>query len=93
MTFWTLLFIFGSCYVVANGIDAGIDKAMRFLLPMLFVLVIAMVGYGAYQGDFNAGLDYLFSAKTDKFNSPGEVMPILPSSIVILVPKYFELVN
>ena len=81
MTFWTLLFIFGSCYVVANGIDAGIDKAMRFLLPMLFVLVIAMVGYGAYQGDFNAGLDYLFSAKTDKFNSPGEVAAIVQAAI------------
>ena len=81
MTFWTLLFIFGSCYVVANGIDAGIDKAMRFLLPMLFVLVIAMVGYGAYQGDFNAGLDYLFSAKTDKFNSPGEVAATVQAAI------------
>ena len=81
MTLWTLLFIFGSCYVVANGIDAGIDKAMRFLLPMLFVLVIAMVGYGAYQGDFNAGLDYLFSAKTDKFNSPGEVAATVQAAI------------
>ena len=65
MTFWTLLFIAGSCYVVANGIDAGIDKAMRFLLPMLFILVLAMVGYGAYQGDFNAGINYLFSWKSD----------------------------
>ena len=36
MTMWTVIFIAGSCYVVANGIDAGIDKAMRFLLPMLF---------------------------------------------------------
>ena len=43
MTLWTAIFIVGSCYVVANGIDAGIDKAMRFLLPMLFVLVLTLV--------------------------------------------------
>ena len=69
MTLWTAIFIIGSCYVVANGIDAGIDKAMRFLLPMLFVLVLAMVVYGAYQGDFAAGVSYLFSWKSDDFSA------------------------
>ena len=54
------IFLFASGFVVANGIDKGIDKAMRFLLPMLFVLVIAMVGYGAVAGDFSSGLNYLF---------------------------------
>ena len=69
MTFWFSLFLFSSGFVVANGIDKGIDKAMRFLLPMLFVLVIAMVGYGAVAGDFSKGLDYLFSWKSDDFSA------------------------
>lgn len=69
MTMWTVIFIAGSCYVVANGIDAGIDKAMRFLLPMLFLLVLAMVGYGAYEGDFAKGVSYLFSWKSDDFSA------------------------
>lgn len=65
MTMWFSIFLFGSGFVVANGIDKGIDKAMRFLLPMLFVLVFAMVGYGAYAGDFSKGLEYLFSWKAE----------------------------
>tara|TARA_Y100001958_G_C21233983_1_gene560095 strand:+ start:184 stop:1548 length:1365 start_codon:yes stop_codon:yes gene_type:complete len=69
MTMWTVIFIAASCYVVANGIDAGIDKAMRFLLPMLFLLVLAMVGYGAYEGDFAKGVSYLFSWKSDDFSA------------------------
>ena len=69
MTMWTVIFIAGSCYVVANGIDAGIDKAMRFLLPMLFILVLAMVAYGAYEGDFAKGVSYLFSWKSDDFSA------------------------
>ena len=81
MTFWTVLFIVGSCYVVANGIDAGIDKAMRFLLPMLFILVLAMVGYGAYQGDFVAGIEYLFSWKANDISSTGEAAAIVQAAI------------
>tara|TARA_X000000368_G_scaffold105461_1_gene81733 strand:- start:1027 stop:2439 length:1413 start_codon:yes stop_codon:yes gene_type:complete len=81
MTFWTVLFIVGSCYVVANGIDAGIDKAMRFLLPMLFILVLAMVGYGAYQGDFNAGINYLFSWKADDIETTGQAAAIVQAAI------------
>ena len=65
MTMWFSIFLFGSGFVVANGIDKGIDKAMRVLLPMLFVLVFAMVGYGAYAGDFSKGLEYLFSWKAE----------------------------
>ena len=81
MTFWTVLFIVGSCYVVANGIDAGIDKAMRFLLPMLFILVLAMVGYGAYQGDFVAGIEYLFSWKANDIKTTGEAAAIVQAAI------------
>ena len=81
MTFWTVLFIVGSCYVVANGIDAGIDKAMRFLLPMLFILVLAMVGYGAYQGDFAAGVEYLFSWKANDIKTTGEAAAIVQAAI------------
>ncbi len=65
MTMWFSIFLFGSGFVVANGIDKGIEKAMRFLLPMLFVLVFAMVAYGAYAGDFSKGLEYLFSWKAE----------------------------
>ena len=69
MTMWFSIFLFASGFVVANGIDKGIEKAMRILLPMLFVLVFAMVGYGAYVGDFSKGLEYLFSWKvTDETN-------------------------
>ena len=65
MTMWFSIFLFGSGFVVANGIDKGIEKAMRFLLPMLFMLVFAMVAYGAYAGDFSKGLEYLFSWKAE----------------------------
>ena len=70
MTFWFSIFLIGSGIVVGFGIEKGIESAMRILLPLLFVLVILMVGYGAVRGDMPAALDYLFSWKADQFN-PG----------------------
>jgi NSS family neurotransmitter:Na+ symporter len=72
MTFWFSIFLIGSGIVVGFGIEKGIESAMRILLPLLFVLVILMVGYGAVRGDMPAALDYLFSWKADQFN-PGTV--------------------
>ena len=72
MTFWFSIFLLGSGIVVGFGIEKGIESAMRILLPLLFVLVILMVGYGAVRGDMPAALDYLFSWKADQFN-PGTV--------------------
>ena len=69
MTFWFSAFLVASGIVVGYGIDQGIEKAMRILLPMLFVLVILMVGYGAVRGDMASALNYLFSWKADQFNA------------------------
>lgn len=69
MTFWFSVFLIASGVVVGYGIDAGIEKAMRILLPMLFILVILMVGYGAVRGDMASALNYLFSWKAEQFNA------------------------
>ena len=69
MTFWFSLFLVGSGIVVGFGIDKGIESAMRILLPMLFVLVLLLVGYGAIKGDMPSALNYLFSWKADQFNA------------------------
>ena len=69
MTFWFSIFLIASGVVVGLGIDKGIEGAMRILLPMLFVLVLLLVGYGAIKGDMPAALNYLFSWKAEQFSA------------------------
>jgi NSS family neurotransmitter:Na+ symporter len=50
-----------SMVVVARGVRAGLEKAVTYLMPALFVLLIIMVGYAMNTGYFSQGLDFLFT--------------------------------
>ena len=45
---------------------AGIEKAVKFLMPALFVMLVALVGYAAVAGDLARALDFLFQADFSK---------------------------
>lgn len=47
--------------IVAFGVTNGIGGASRVLMPMLFGLVILLVGYAAVKGEFARGLEFLFN--------------------------------
>ncbi|MCF7984602.1 MAG: sodium-dependent transporter [Thiohalocapsa sp.] len=57
---WHTIFMVMTVMVVARGVASGLEKAVRFLMPALFVLLIGMVLYAAQAGDFQAALAYLF---------------------------------
>ncbi len=57
---WHTLFMVMSMGVVARGVRHGLEKAVRILMPMLFVLLLVLVGYAWNEGAFAQGLDFLF---------------------------------
>ena len=60
LTFWHALFMLGTVLIVARGVQAGIEKAVVWLMPMLFLMLVMLVGYAAVTGDFAAGFAYMF---------------------------------
>ncbi|MDQ7090923.1 MAG: sodium-dependent transporter [Methylococcales bacterium] len=58
--FWHSLFIVATMLIVARGIQGGLEKSVRFLMPTLFVLLILLVGYAMTTGYYQQGLDFLF---------------------------------
>lgn len=60
MAFWHLVFIGLTVYIVGRGINAGLEKAVTFLMPMLFLLLLVLVGYAMAQGEFQQAVSYLF---------------------------------
>ena len=60
MLFWHSIFMFATMIVVARGVQKGLEKAVRYLMPALFVLLILMVGYAMNTGEFTKGLLFLF---------------------------------
>ncbi|MFV3130017.1 sodium-dependent transporter [Niveispirillum sp. KHB5.9] len=60
LTFWHALFMLLTIIPVARGIQAGIEKAVVWMMPLLFVLLLVLCIYAAIEGDFAAGMAYLF---------------------------------
>ena len=47
-------------FVVARGVQGGLEKAVKFLMPVLFVILILLVGYSLQNGAFNKAVEFLF---------------------------------
>ena len=62
---WHTIFMVMTMAVVARGVKHGIEKAVTFLMPLLFGLLIIIVIYSMTTGYFMEGVRFLFT--------PGEI--------------------
>ncbi len=54
------LFMLFAVVVVARGVNSGIEKASKFLMPALLAVVVMLVLYGMVKGHFGAAVEFLF---------------------------------
>ena len=76
LTAWHSLFMLLVIAVVARGVQGGLEKAVKWLMPALFVLLIVMVLYASSTGDFRGAFSYLFEADFSKI-TPETVLAAL----------------
>ena len=55
------LFVAMTVWVVANGVNKGIERASKVLMPALFAVILVLVFYGMVRGDFAAAARFLFN--------------------------------
>jgi len=67
---WHSLFMILTMLVVARGVK-GLERAVKFLMPALLVLLVLLVGYAMDQGAFGQAVTFLFSADFSKLSSEG----------------------
>lgn len=68
LLFWHTLFMVLTMVVVARGVKKGLEVAVRWLMPALFLLLIVMVGYAINSGAFDQGLAFLFEPNFSKLS-------------------------
>ncbi|MGB5255822.1 MAG: sodium-dependent transporter [Woeseiaceae bacterium] len=68
MTLWHTVFITIALFIVGRGLRNGIEKAVKILMPALFVMLLVMIGYAAVEGDFSAATSFLFSTDFSKID-------------------------
>ena len=60
MLLWHTLFMALTVFIVGRGVIRGLESAIRWFMPMLFVLMIVLLGYGVTSGGFAQGVDFMF---------------------------------
>jgi NSS family neurotransmitter:Na+ symporter len=73
---WHTIFMVMTVVVVARGVQSGLEKAVRFLMPALFIILLVLVGYAMNTGYFTEGLNFLFEPDFSKLDS-GAVLTAL----------------
>jgi len=61
---WHTIFMVMTMMVVARGVKQGLEKAVTYLMPLLFALLLVIVIYAMTTGYFMDGLRFLFTPGT-----------------------------
>ncbi len=71
LIFWHSLFLFLTMTVVARGVRGGLEKAVTYLMPLLFILLLILIFYAMGTGHFMQGVHYLFNPDFSKISTQG----------------------
>ena len=63
---WTLLALFLMSLILVGGVNRGIERAVKILMPSLFFLMLGLAVYNYFAGGFSETLTYLFSPDFSK---------------------------
>lgn len=70
------IFLLLSVTVVLGGLQAGIERAVKWLMPILFIILITMVGYAFLVGDWKQVFHYLFMPDLHALGAEGMLAAI-----------------
>ena len=71
LVIWHSLFMLATMLIVARGINNGLERAVRFLMPSLFVLLMLLVAYAMTTGSYDKGVSFLFTPDFSKLTANG----------------------
>lgn len=66
---WMLIFILASHYIISRGVEKGIEKASKLMMPILFILLIVIAVAACLLPGAGNGITFLFNPNFSKVNS------------------------
>jgi NSS family neurotransmitter:Na+ symporter len=66
---WLVLFMFATHFVIVKGVQQGIERSAKILMPVLFVLLIVMAICSVMLPGSGSGLEFLLMPDFNKVNS------------------------
>jgi len=66
MLFWTLVGLAITGLIIYAGVKGGIERAVRVMMPAMFVLLLGLATYNYFAGGFSEALAWLFTPDFSK---------------------------
>ena len=60
MIAWQTIFMILTIYIVGRGVIKGLEAAIRWFMPLLFILLIVLLGYSSQSSGFGEAVDFMF---------------------------------
>ena len=76
LLFFHSVFLIATGFVVARGLGKGIELVSKYMMPMLFILLLVMVANAVFFADIEAGLRFLFAADFSKLTTQSVFMAL-----------------
>jgi NSS family neurotransmitter:Na+ symporter len=68
---WGLLFMAVTVGVVLGGVRGGIERWSRVLMPILFIILLVLLGRSATLDGFRPGFEFVFGLRADQLTPAG----------------------
>ncbi|TKB50416.1 sodium-dependent transporter [Ferrimonas sediminicola] len=93
---WSGFIVLGTSIVVGKGVQKGLEKAVNYMMPVLFLLLTIMVIYAANTGEFAEAVRFMFEPDFSKLSWNGVLIALghsfftlsLASGIMIMYGAY-----
>ncbi|RLQ23776.1 sodium-dependent transporter [Seongchinamella sediminis] len=66
MLFWTLVGLAITGLIIYSGVKGGIERAVRVMMPAMFLLLVGLATYNYFAGGFGKALEWLFTPDFSK---------------------------
>ena len=70
LIFWQTLFMVLTIWIVGKGVSRGLETAIRWFMPLLFILLVILLGYSLNSGGFEQAFNFLFEIDASAFTDP-----------------------
>src|SRR5690606_24130812 len=59
-----------------RGVERGLERGVRIMMPALFVLLLILLGYSALEADFARGVRFVFEPRFDELTNEGVLVAL-----------------
>lgn len=76
LVFWTTAVLVGTGIIVGKGLKNGLERAVRYAMPVMLILLLIIAGYAAVNGDFGQALNFMFYPDFSKLTYSGVLIAL-----------------